>query len=66
MTVHCKTCNHEWQLDTSTSFILHAIQAMKSAAMDGCPVCGATGSTVLEGAARKVHRRRSSRDKEIA
>lgn len=73
MTVHCKACNHEWNIDMPSSLFLHAIRAMKTAAVDGCPVCGATGTSVLIGAARmerevnllKNHRR-SSREKERA
>ena len=51
MTVHCKACNHEWEVHTTTPLLRQAIEVMRAAVSVGCPRCAANGKAVLVGAA---------------
>lgn len=52
MTVHCKTCGHQWEVPMKLPMpILRAVQAMRGCIAAGCPACGAHGSAVICGEA---------------
>ena len=51
MIVHCKACNHEWEVHTTTPLLRQAIQVMRAAVAVGCPRCAANGNAVLVGVA---------------
>ena len=41
MTVHCKTCKHEWELSLKFPMRLSTFTEMtKAGANEGCPKCG--------------------------
>lgn len=54
MTVHCESCNHQWEIALPLPMSLsHFVVIVKSAAVVGCPSCHAYGKAVLCGPAIK-------------
>lgn len=52
MTVHCKCCNHQWDIELKMPIPLSQFTRMlRGYALAGCSECGAHGNDVLLGAA---------------
>jgi hypothetical protein len=52
MTLHCRRCEHEWELHVALPMELGAfVERLKAAATIGCPKCFADGSAVVCGSA---------------
>lgn len=52
MTVHCATCNHQWDLPLKLPMLMtRFIRAVDGFVAAGCPSCGAHGTNVICGPA---------------
>jgi len=52
MTVHCKVCNHQWEVAITLPMVIDRVVAViRGVCAAGCPQCGAHGNAVMCGAA---------------
>jgi hypothetical protein len=55
MTVHCKACGHQWEIQMRLPIsITRFVKVIHGATAAGCPQCGAHGENVLCGPAPLV------------
>ena len=50
LTVHCRTCNHEWTARVPLPLpVTRVLRILRGVIDVGCPACGAFGSDVMAG-----------------